>query len=285
VWWSQYAQADETTNIMRMNWQQVKVLATHFLQTYNSWTPTTCDKFMKCITREINDFFIEFWQEKNEISVTKLGYDAFWKKFSTYIPLMEKYAYYWNAGVILGFLTKENVENLLRDDKVGTFIVRFGSQTDVPVFGIKKKDEIKHLYVPDRDMKLLGLHGVISDSRFQMQKVKLCDGTIMERNDIFPKIMPINLKALGLKDYWNTFDKPGQPNSNPNPPTSDMMDVSKSEKSVEVVKSDKHIDIGGHLRGGCTVCGEDCDQYISDNGKNCDICGCLPAKHKKLGKI
>jgi len=284
VWWSQYALAD-TNNVPRMNWKQLIILVTHYLQTYNSWTPTTRDKFMTCITREINDYFIEFWQENNEISVTKTGYDAFWKKFITYIPLMEKFSYYWNAGVIVGFLTKESVEKILQQDPVGTFIVRFGSQTDVPVFGIKKKDEIKHLYVPDREMKLLGLHGVISDARFQMLRVKLCDGTIMDRKDIFPKIMPSNLQP-GMKDYWLTYDK--TTNSNPSPANSDMMEVSKPEKitSMEVVKSEKnYLDVGGNLRGGCTVCGDaECDQYISENGKACDLCGCLPAKHKKIIK-
>eukprot|EP00027_Filamoeba_sp_ATCC50430_P014504 CAMPEP_0168572900 /NCGR_PEP_ID=MMETSP0413-20121227/18221_1 /TAXON_ID=136452 /ORGANISM="Filamoeba nolandi, Strain NC-AS-23-1" /LENGTH=581 /DNA_ID=CAMNT_0008606061 /DNA_START=660 /DNA_END=2405 /DNA_ORIENTATION=+ len=98
-------------------------------------------------------------------------YSQLWDELRLYQPLLIKLAPAWNDGLIYGFLSPESAEQMLRDKDFGTFLVRFGSQYDVPVFSIKLFDRVEHLVIETDDLEECGIHFWLFDEELCMMSM------------------------------------------------------------------------------------------------------------------
>jgi len=253
--------------------------------------------------------------------LSKSCYDDFWDKFIQYIPLVKEYSAYLRCGVFGFMSRDCAQRLLCNEEAGTFVIRFGSNVLDVPIFSIKipknqKNEEYDHQFFSKSVMNLLQLRGAIYDPRYGMKKIKLCNGTIMDPKNLFPEI----ILGEGLPGYNRfTIQKVPQPDLS-NHTNGVLIDNSNEEVSQNLVRTldkvdmevdqpavslqvmpvvsvipvvpvpivqviqqvrPKNMDVVGNVRGGCTICGEECEEYYSDNGANCTLCDCAAAKHPK----
>jgi len=95
----------------------------------------------------------------NKPMISQGDFDKFWEWFG---PLLHKIRYQrhicslWTKGYICGFLTREEVDAVLKNEQVGTFLIRFATQAEKFAVSYQSSDstgrtKVKHYLVKSDD--------------------------------------------------------------------------------------------------------------------------------------
>jgi len=90
----------------------------------------------------------------NKPIVTQKHFDSFWSWFG---PLIHKIRYQrhvlalWTRGHICGFLTREEVESVLKNEQIGTFLIRVSERCDQFAVSYQSAESVKHYLVKNDD--------------------------------------------------------------------------------------------------------------------------------------
>jgi len=95
---------------------------------------------------------------ENKPNISQSQFDKFWLWFG---PLLHKIRHQrflcplWTKGLICGFLSREEVEPVLRNEKVGTFLIRFSENQDTFAISYQAGDatntKVKHYLMKSDD--------------------------------------------------------------------------------------------------------------------------------------
>jgi hypothetical protein len=95
-------------------------------------------------------------------TITQNDFDKFWEWFG---PLLHKIRYQrhmcalWTKGYICGFLAREEVEPVLKNELIGTFLVRFSERTDKLAVSYQSSDSYGRTKVKHYLLKADDTHG------------------------------------------------------------------------------------------------------------------------------
>ncbi|PRP87817.1 hypothetical protein PROFUN_04291 [Planoprotostelium fungivorum] len=90
----------------------------------------------------------------NKPIITQKHFDNFWHWFG---PLIHKIRYQrhvlalWTRGYICGFLTREEVESVLKNEQIGTFLIRVSERSDQFAVSYQSAESVKHYLVKNDD--------------------------------------------------------------------------------------------------------------------------------------
>mmetsp|Transcript_16692 Transcript_16692/g.23195 ORF Transcript_16692/g.23195 Transcript_16692/m.23195 type:complete len:592 (-) Transcript_16692:663-2438(-) len=146
---------------------------------------------------------------ENKPVISQKDFDNFWTWFG---PLLHKIRYQrhictlWTRGFIAGFLTREEVDAVLKNEQIGTFLVRFSERTEAFVVSYQSSEGVKHylLKADDTHGAKKTLPDFLRDYRdfvciLQLWTDKNSDKRILKRCD----------KDSTLKEYYSKKSTPG----------------------------------------------------------------------------
>jgi len=98
----------------------------------------------------------------NKPMISQSQFDKFWQWFG---PLLHKIRHQrfvcplWTKGLICGFLSREEVEPVLRNEKIGTFLIRFSENQDTFAISYQSGDQLGQTKVKHYLIKSDDTHG------------------------------------------------------------------------------------------------------------------------------
>ena len=93
--------------------------------------------------------FLAKWRFGDKTTITKAAYDDFWSWFGLACRRIRHQLPFhslWMKGLILGLISREDAEQLLRPERVGTFVIRF-SETNpgkIVLSYVKEEGRVSH---------------------------------------------------------------------------------------------------------------------------------------------